>query len=103
MPESIPGFPPIGPSEQQPAFAESAGVMAAFANAKSKWEQAHGEASYLWKPQVALVAEYSRFSNLFNNYSTYYPAFANNTLNAGVDWSTDSSAVLRPGSSGQSA
>lgn len=82
VPESIPAFPSLAPpmTAGEAVFADAPGVTAAFAIAKSKLEQARGDASYLWRPQIALGLEYSRFSNI-NNYSTYYPAFAQNTLN----------------------
>ena len=49
----------------------SPGVQAAYARARAKQEQAFGDARYLWRPQVAFAAEYSRFST-FNNYQEYY-------------------------------
>jgi outer membrane protein TolC len=86
VPESIPAFPSLAPatasSDTAATVSDSRGVAAAFSLAKSKMEQAQGDSRFQWRPQVALAMEYSRFSNLFNNYSTYYPAFANNTLNA---------------------
>ncbi len=84
VPESIPAFPSLAPplAAGEAVFTDTPGVTAAFAIAKSKMEQARGDSLYQWRPQIALAMEYSRFSNLFNNYSTYYPAFANNTLNA---------------------
>ncbi len=54
-----------GPEPTSPA------VQAAFANARSKLQQAFGDARYVWRPQVAFAAAYSRFSN-FNNYQEYY-------------------------------
>ena len=49
----------------------SPAVQAAFANARSKLQQAFGDARYVWRPQIAFAAAYSRFSN-FNNYQEYY-------------------------------
>ncbi len=85
VPESIPAFPSLPSSTPSvtsgvSAFPDNPGIAAAFAIAKSKMEQARGDSHYLWRPQIALGLEYSRFSNI-NNYSTYYPAFAKNTLN----------------------
>lgn len=57
------------------------GIAAEFANARAKRQQAIGDGRYLYRPEVAFFAEYSRFST-FNNYQLYYPAFSNNTLNA---------------------
>jgi outer membrane protein TolC len=90
QPESIPPLPVPAlpnPSMPQPLNAalspepDTPDVAAAFANARAKQEQAFGDARYLYRPQLAFFGEYSRFST-FNNYETYYPAFANNTLNA---------------------
>jgi outer membrane protein TolC len=84
LPDSIP--PLVVPASSSAAAAaavvpDSPVVQAAFANAQAKRLQAFGDSRYLWRPQVFFVAEYSRFSNI-NNYSTYYPAFGSNTLNA---------------------
>ena len=62
---------------------ESPGVQAAFANVEVKRLQNAGDKHYAFFPQLTFIAQYSRFSN-FNNYSTYYPAFNNNTLNAAI-------------------
>jgi outer membrane protein TolC len=92
---SIPALPDISlpsltPAQDQPAltlvatpgaFADTPAVASAFANARAKREQAFGDSRYLYRPQVAFFAQYSRFST-FNNYQIYYPAFALNTLNA---------------------
>jgi hypothetical protein len=56
-------------------------VLAAFANVEVKRHQNDGDKRYIFRPQVTFVAQYSRFTT-FNNYSTYYPAFNSNTLNA---------------------
>lgn len=79
IPESIPAFPQPVPSADNPS--DSPGVQAAFANAAVKRQMNAGDKRYLFRPQVAFFAQYSRFSNI-NNYSTYYPAFNSNTLNA---------------------
>lgn len=81
VPGSVPDIPVItAPNSPQP---DSPAVLAAFANAKSKREQAIGDAKYTWRPQINLGAQYSRFST-FNNYQLYYPAIENNFNAAGV-------------------
>lgn len=90
-PDSIPALPaipplavspdPIVPATATEPLPDTPAVAAAFANARAKQEQAFGDSRYLYRPQVAFFGEYSRFST-FNNYQLYYPAFANNTLNA---------------------
>ena len=68
---------PLPPIAAPPADAASLraplspGVQAAYARARAKQEVAFGDARYLWRPQVAFAAEYSRFST-FNNYQEYY-------------------------------
>ena len=50
---------------------DSPAVASAYANAQARQEVAFGDARYLWRPQVAFAAAYSRFSS-FNNYADYY-------------------------------
>jgi len=63
--------------------ATSPGILAAYANAKAKREQAFGDARYERRPQVFFGAQYSRFST-YNNYSTYYTNFQQNNAEIGV-------------------
>ena len=77
--ESIPALPQ--PSKVADNSFDSPAVLAAIANVAVKRHQNDGDKRYLFRPQVTFVAQYSRFSNI-NNYSTYYPAFSSNTLNA---------------------
>jgi len=46
-------------------------VQAAFANAKSKAEQARGDSRQRYLPQIGFAAQYARYAS-FNNYSQYY-------------------------------
>ena len=69
---SLPSFTPPSTTRYIGALPLSPGVRAAFANAHAKREQAFGDTRYLWRPQVVLAAQYSRFST-FNNYEEYYP------------------------------
>ena len=90
---SVPALPEIPPppssidrsltlsTASSEPLADTPGVVAAFANARAKQQQAFGDSRYLYRPQIAFFAQYSRFST-FNNYGTYYPAFNVNTLNA---------------------
>lgn len=75
VPGSIPEVPVIAPSHTP--LPDSPAVLAAFANARSKQEQAAGDSRYTLRPQVAFAAKFSRFST-FNNYQLYFPALANN-------------------------
>jgi outer membrane protein TolC len=79
--DSIPTLPSLSsaPSPDTP------GVQAAFASARSKREQAFGDARYTWRPQISLGAQYSRFSTYNNNYAEYYPGIQNQPNAAGFD------------------
>lgn len=83
IPGSIPEIPVIAPPST--SLPDSPAVMAAFANAKLKRQQAVGDSRYVLRPQVAFAAKFSRFST-FNNYQLYYPAIKNNfnAFGAGV-------------------
>jgi len=63
--------PPSPPSLQTTGDAMTPGVQAAYANAKSKQEQAKGDSRQQYRPQVIFAAQYARFAS-FNNYTEYY-------------------------------
>jgi outer membrane protein TolC len=81
--DSIPALPPNAPI---PPPSDTPGVRAAFASARSKREQAFGDARYTWRPQISLGAEYSRFSTYNNNYVQYYPGIQNQPNAFGFDF-----------------
>jgi len=58
-------------------------VESAYAIARSKREIAFGESRYLWRPQVVLDGQYSRFAK-FNNLQDYYFRFQQNNAAIGV-------------------
>jgi outer membrane protein TolC len=72
--DSIPALPP---NASTPSSSDTPSVQAAFASARSKREQAFGDARYTWRPQISLGAQYSRFSTYNNNYVQYYPGIQN--------------------------
>jgi outer membrane protein TolC len=75
---SIPALPSDTPAPfSTPSSPDTAGVQAAFATARSKREQAFGDARYTWRPQFMFGAQYSRFSTYNNNYALYYPGIQN--------------------------
>ena len=78
---SIPNIPVVTSSGTQSP--DSPAVLAAFANAKAKREQAVGDTRYTLRPQISFAVQYSRFST-FNNYQLYYPAIENNFNAIGV-------------------
>ena len=68
------------------------GLSAAFAAARAKEYTAHGQKRYMFMPQIAFSANYSRISTAFTNYTQYYPSFGHagnsfNSLNLGVELS----------------
>jgi outer membrane protein TolC len=81
--DSIPALPPDAPT---PPSSDTAGVRAAFASARSKREQAFGDARYTLRPQFSLGAQYSRFSTYNNNYVQYYPGIQNQPNAFGFDF-----------------
>jgi len=79
--DSIPEIPVVAAADN--SLPDSPAVLAAFATAKSRREQAFGDSRYTWLPQISFAAQYSRFST-FNNYQLYYPAIENNFNAVGV-------------------
>lgn len=61
----------------------SPAVESAYAIARSKREIAFGESRYLWRPQIILDAQYSRYAK-FNNLQDYYFRFQQNNAAIGV-------------------
>lgn len=75
-PASIPKFSrPLQAPGTDPQ-ADSEGVAAAFANARAKQYVAFGDRRYLFRPQIALEANYSRVDAGLSSYAAYYPRFA---------------------------
>jgi len=81
IPEISAHLPPTTPTA---ATALSPAIAAAFANAQAKREIAFGDARYLYRPQVAFGAKYSRFAR-YNNYDLYYQRFQQNNAEIGIE------------------
>ena len=81
--ESIPTFPPLTSASAPEVATNTPSVDSAYANARSKQQLARGDAHYLYRPQIAFVAQYSLFST-FNNYQVYYNNFQQNNAAAGI-------------------
>ncbi len=81
IPGSVPEIPVVAAADN--SLPDSPAVLAAFATAESRREQAFGDSRYTWLPQISFAAQYSRFST-FNNYQLYYPAINNNFNAVGV-------------------
>jgi len=78
-PASVPRFGPL-PEPGVPAgtSAPNEGVAAAYSLAKARQWTAKGDRRYLYLPQVALQANYSRVDTNLSSYNFYYPSFAVN-------------------------
>ncbi|MBB5338788.1 TolC family protein [Tunturiibacter gelidoferens] len=80
-------IPPL--AEDKPAditatlVGTSPAVESAYANARAKREIAFGENRYLWRPQIVLEGQYSRYAK-FNNLQDYYFRFQQNNAAIGV-------------------
>ena len=79
---SIPALPDVNAvqlsgGEKAPL---SPAVQAAFDSARSKALTAHGDARYLYLPQISMGANYTRVTTDFTNYSQYYPGFDANRV-----------------------
>jgi outer membrane protein TolC len=80
---SVPALPANSPNLTGTIIITSPAVDSAYAIARSKRETAFGEARYLWRPQIAFDAQYSRFAK-FNNLQDYYFRFQQNNAAIGV-------------------
>jgi outer membrane protein TolC len=74
---SIPAYQakPSTTTENPDSVADSDGIKAAFANARSKQYVAFGDQRYLLRPQIVLAANYSRVAIGLSSYASYYPRF----------------------------
>ncbi len=79
---SIPAVPVVEASHDEEDQAESPGIEAALANARSKQEVAFGENRYRLRPEMTFGINYTRIDTSQNAYTTYYPAFLNKSENA---------------------
>lgn len=65
------GFPVAPVATPQPAASTiyaNASVASAFANAKAKQLQAHGDSRFLYRPQISFVAQYNRYATFTNSF-----------------------------------
>ena len=81
--DSIPSYSSWAKPVLQQGMVNNPGILAAYANAKSKREQAYGDARYERRPQVFFGAQYNRFAS-YNNYATYYNNFQHNNAEIGI-------------------
>ncbi len=79
---SVPSVPGVSALSAPSAPADSYGVQAAFAMARSKQKLAFGEARYRFRPQIGFGANYSRINTSQTNYVDYYPGFNQKSLSA---------------------
>ena len=84
VPDSVPAFPVTSSDVTATNLVTSPAVESAYAIAHSKRETAFGEARYLWRPQILLSGQYSRFAS-FNNIQDYYSHFQHNNAAIGLE------------------
>lgn len=82
---SVPAAPQLSPDDgdDRSAVANNAGVAAAYANAKSRFYTAFGDAKTNYWPVMQFGANYSLFAK-FDNYSQYFRSFQYNNAAIGV-------------------
>lgn len=83
VPASLPQVFAVANPTAPLAPTSSPAVAASFANAKAKREIAFGDARYLYRPQIAFGAQYSRYAR-YNNYDLYYSHFQQNNAEIGI-------------------
>jgi outer membrane protein TolC len=83
--DGVPSFPApaAAPDLTGAALVTNPAVDSAYAVARAKRETAFGDARYLWRPQIVLDAQYSRYAK-FNNLQDYYFRFQQNNAAIGV-------------------
>jgi outer membrane protein TolC len=67
------GFPaaPVPAAEpSSPGSYANSAVASAFANAKAKQLQAHGDSHFLYRPQISFVAQYNRYATFTNAFKS---------------------------------
>jgi outer membrane protein TolC len=69
---------------QPPSLALKPEIQAAYANARSKAQEAKGDGRFLSTPLISFGGTYSLFSNALNNYDEYYQHFQYNNGGVGV-------------------
>lgn len=83
VPSSIPSLPAVADiTKDGLAETDSYGVQSALLNAKSKRQYAFGMGRYVLRPQISLIANYSRIDTGQNDYTEYYPSFVGKSKNA---------------------
>ncbi len=77
VPSSIPKLesPKAVNREARDDPAKNEGTTAAFETARARQYTAHGEARYLFRPQLSFSVQYSKLSDAFTTYDLYYPGF----------------------------
>jgi outer membrane protein TolC len=80
--DSVPSLDAVQPPRQG-TLPDSPAVQAAFANARSKLQQAFGDRRKLYRPEVFFAGQYSLFAK-FNNYQEFFPPGTFQYNNAGV-------------------
>ena len=68
----------------------SAAIASAFANAEAKQQQARGDATFLYRPQLNLFGQYNRYATFSSSYKqlqlTYFDKVTNKSLLTANEW-----------------
>jgi outer membrane protein TolC len=79
------GFPdkplPDDLAPTQPGGYATAGIASAFANAEAKQQQARGDATFRYRPQLNLFGQYNRFATFSSSYKTLQKTYVDPTTN----------------------
>jgi outer membrane protein TolC len=65
----------------QPGGYATAGIASAFANAEAKQQQARGDATFRYRPQLNLFGQYNRFATFSSSYKTLQKTYVDPTTN----------------------
>ncbi|HKO18795.1 MAG TPA: TolC family protein [Acidobacteriaceae bacterium] len=88
---NFPGKPlPSDVAPAQPGGYATAGIASAFANAEAKQQQARGDATFRYRPQLNLFGQYNRYATFSNSFKqlqqTYFDKATNRSLLTANEW-----------------
>lgn len=88
---SFPDKPlPIDLAPAQPGGYVTAGIASAFANAEAKQQQARGDSTFRYRPQLNLAGQYNRYATFSNSYKqlqqTYFDKNTGRSLLTANEW-----------------
>ena len=81
----FPAAPTVDVQPKQTGPYANASVASAFANARAKQLQAHGDASFLYRPQISFFAQYNRYATFTNSFKDLKSQYKSNGVTLGSD------------------